>query len=356
MNNISKPKIMIVDDNVTNLSIARKALCDDYTAVLIKDGEMALAEIPNIKPELILLDVEMPGMSGFDVIKHIKTQMEEPFKSIPVIFLTAKDDGVSEFQGLNLGAVDYVRKPFSSALLKKRVELHLKLHNYSTNLENMVKEKTYHIEELQYAIVYAMSEMVERRDQDTGGHISRTSTYLGLLLTKLIEDSAYSNELLGTDIKMCAHASQMHDVGKVCISDQILLKEGKLTDEEFDIMKKHTVFGGDIIKSAMKNVRDANFLEIAEIFAVSHHEKWNGTGYPNALKGEEIPILGRMMAIVDAYDAITSKRPYKSAKTHKEAIDIIVKDSAEHFDPVMVKAFVDIASDIKNINEADFDI
>ncbi len=350
MNKSEKKKVVIIDDNVTNLSIARKALCDEYNVVLIKDGAMALLEIPNINPDLILLDVEMPGLSGFDVIKRIKNDMPEPYKNIPVIFLTAKDDGDSEYQGLNLGAVDYVIKPFSAALLKKRVELHLKLHNYSTNLEHLVEEKTSHIKELQYAIVFALSEMVEKRDHTTGGHISRTSKYLRELLMQVLNDNVYSEQLEDIDIEILSHASQMHDVGKISISDQILLKEGKLTDEEFDMMKKHTTFGGEIIRSAIKNVREVEFLEYAEIFATTHHEKWNGTGYPLGLKGENIPIAGRMMAIVDAYDAITSQRPYKKAKTHEEAVEIIIKDSGSHFDPVLVECFVKIGDDFKKIS------
>ncbi len=344
-------KVMIIDDNVTNLSIARKALFDEYSVILIKDAKMALAEIPNTNPDLILLDVEMPEMSGFEVIQKIKNEFAEPYKSIPVIFLTAKNDGSSEFQGLNLGAVDYVRKPFSAALLKKRVELHLKLHSYSTNLKNMVKEQVAHIEELQYAVVYSMSEMVERRDHTTGGHIMRTSKYLKALMQKLIDDSPYSSELAEIDINMYAHAGQMHDVGKISISDRILLKEGKLTDQEYDIMKQHTVFGWDIIKSSVKDVHNFEFLETAAMFALSHHEKWNGTGYPNKLKGTDIPICGRLMAIADAYDAIISKRPYKEAKSHEQAVHLIIADSGQHFDPVMVQAFVAAADEFEEISK-----
>ncbi len=351
MDNKAKPKVVIIDDNVTNLSLARKALGDDYHIVLIKDGAMAIAEIPNIKPDLILLDVEMPGLSGFDVIRNIKDYMPEPFKSIPIIFLTAKDDGDSEYQGLNLGAVDYVIKPFSSVLLKKRVELHLKLHNYSTNLENLVKEKTSHIKELQYAIVYTLSEMVEKRDQNTGGHILRTSRYLKALLLQAQLEGVYSGELAGVDVDLYAHASQMHDVGKICISDQILLKKDTLTNDEFDIMKKHTSYGSDIIQSAIHDVQDVEFLEIAELFAYTHHEKWNGTGYPQKLSGEDIPICGRLMAIVDAYDAITSERPYKKAKTHEEAVGILKADSGSHFDPILLQCFTTISDQFKAIHD-----
>ncbi len=345
----TKRKILIVDDNVTNLNIARKALCDDYTVVLIKDGAMALAELPKINPDLILLDIEMPGLSGFDVIKRIKGEMPDPYKSIPVIFLTAKDDGDSEYEGLNLGAVDYVTKPFSAVLLKKRVQLHLKMHDYSTNLENLVIEKTSRIKELQYAIVYALSEVVERRDQNTGGHILRTGKYMKVLLTRACKDGAYKDCLQSIDVEVYSHASQMHDVGKICVPDHILLKPGKLTSEEYDNMKKHTTFGGDIIKSAMNNAREVDFLAAADILATTHHEKWDGTGYPKGLSGEDIPIGGRIIAIVDAYDAITSKRPYKDAKAHAEAVEIIKKDSGSHFDPLLVQSFLAVASEFEDI-------
>ncbi len=344
-----KLKVVIIDDNITNLSIARKALCEEYHVVLFKDGAMAIDELPNINPDLILLDVEMPGLSGFDVIRVIKEEMQEPYCSIPVIFLTAKDDSDSEYKGLALGAVDYVSKPFSPVLLKKRVELHVKLHSYSTNLENLVKEKTSHIEELQYAIVYALSEMVERRDSGTGKHIMRTSQYLKRLLQQALLEGVYADSLCGVDVDLYGHASQMHDVGKICISDQILLKKGALTEDEFEIMKTHTTYGGEIIRSAIKDVREVAFLEVAEIFAVFHHEKWNGTGYPQKLKGEEIPIGGRLMAIVDAYDAITSERPYKKAKPHEEAVEIIRADSGSHFDPVLVQCFLAVEGSFEEI-------
>ncbi len=348
---IKTRKVMIIDDNVTNLNIARKALHDEYNIVCIKDPCTALAEIVNTNPDVILLDVEMPILDGFELIKLIKSDLTEPYRSIPIIFLTAKDDGSSEFQGLNLGAVDYVRKPFSAALLKKRVELHLKLHDYNTDLQRMVKEQVAHIEELQYAVVHSMSEMVERRDHTTGGHIVRTSRYLKALMQQLIKDSPYASELVGVDINMYASAAQMHDVGKISISDTILLKEGKLTDEEYELMKQHTTFGADIIMSSVKDVRNFVFLETAASFALYHHEKWNGKGYPKGLQGVDIPLCGRMMALADAYDAIISRRPYKVARHHSEAVEIIMKDSGEHFDPVIVNAFVTIADEFKKISQ-----
>ncbi len=357
MNSTKKQKIMVIDDNITNLNIARKALEKHYDVMLITSGEKALKVLEKSVPDLILLDVEMPGMSGFDFISIIKAK-DSNISEIPIIFVTAKDDSSSEYEGLDLGAVDYIAKPFSFPLLLKRVALHLKLtnqqqelQNYSSNLEVMVTQKTKVIQDLQYAVVQAMSDMVERRDGSTGGHIIRTKNYLKVLLEKAKEESTYKNQLEKVDTQLYAHASQMHDVGKISIPDSILLKPGRLTTDEFDMMKYHTVYGEQAIKSSMNDLEDAEFLRVASEFAISHHEKWDGSGYPNGLVGEDIPISGRLMAIVDVYDAIISKRPYKDAYTHTVACDIIHKDSGKHFDPELVKVFLNIAHVFKQISE-----
>ncbi len=355
MNAEKKPKIIVVDDNVTNLNIVRKALEDQYDLVLVPSGEKALAILAKVNPDLILLDIEMPDMDGFEVIERIK-KMPHPITEVPVIFLTARDDTRTEFEGLDLGAVDYIIKPFSFPLLLKRVELHLKLaqqqkelQNYSTNLEGMVREKTLLITQLQYAIVHGLADMVEKRDGNTGGHLARTREYLKELITKTIEEGIYP-ELNDIDVELYAHASQMHDVGKISTPDSILLKEGKLTAEEFSIMQKHTLVGSEAIRSSMKDIQDAEFLLVAAEFALSHHEKWNGTGYPNKLKGEEIPLIGRLMAIVDVYDALISQRPYKNAFSHEQAVEIVIESSGTHFDPKLVEVFSHIADTFKEIS------
>ncbi len=352
-----KNKIMIVDDNVTNLNIARKALDELYDVVLIPNGEKALAILAKVRPDIILLDVDMPGLSGFDVIKEIK-KMPVPICDIPVIFVTAKGDMNSEFEGLNLGAVDYIIKPFSFPLLQKRVELHVKLayqqnelQNYSNNLEKMVKEKTSAITEMQYAVVHALSDLVEKRDGSTGGHIYRTRTFMKILIDSVKQQNVYSEEMQNIDAELYAHASQMHDVGKISISDSILFKEGRLTEDEFNIMKKHTIIGEQAISYSMRDVQDFEFLRVAAEFAKTHHEKWNGTGYPLGLKEKEIPISGRLMAIVDVYDALISVRPYKPAMRHEQAVDIILKDCGTHFDPELVSVFMTVADTFKEISQ-----
>lgn len=349
-------RIMVVDDNVTNLNVARKALEDKYEVLPILDGQKALKIIEKKPPQLILLDVEMPGMNGFEVIGKIK-ELGSPFDEIPVIFVTAKDDTNSELEGLNLGAVDYITKPFSFHLLLKRVELHLKLasqqkqlHDYSVNLEHMVKNQTQTIQKLQYAIVHVLSDMVERRDGSTGEHLIRTSEYLKVLLGRAKERGVYHDELADADIEVYAHASKLHDVGKIAIPDGILLKEGKLSANEYEIMKTHTTEGENAIRYAMNSVEDSAFLFVAADFIGAHHEKWDGSGYPRGLAGEAIPICGRLMAIADVYDALISTRSYKPALSHEDAVRILRGGDGTHFDPVLMSVFDEVSDQFEIIS------
>lgn len=355
-------KIMVIDDNVTNLNVARKALEDLYEVLPMISGQKALKIMNKITPDLILLDVEMPEMNGFEVLKNIKS-LGNPYDEIPVIFVTGIDDNSSEFEGLNLGAVDYVTKPFSFPLLLKRVELHLKmsqqqqeLHDYSTELVSRITEQTSKIQHLQYSIVHVLSDLVERRDGSTGQHLIRTSEYLKVLLSRAKELGVYQDVLVDCDIEVYAQASKLHDLGKVEIPDGILLKDGKLTDYEFEIMKSHTTEGENAIKSALNLVGESPFLYIASNFAGSHHEKWDGRGYPRGLKGEEIPICARLMAIADVYDALISKRSYKPPMTHEIAVQILLDGNGTHFDPVLMEVFKDVSHQFHIISDKYRDI
>ncbi len=361
MSHKRRMQIMVIDDNVTNLNIARMALEEHYDVQLIPSGEKALKLFERVIPDLILLDVDMPGMNGFDVIKKIK-KSTSPVRNVPVIFVTAKDDSSSEFDGLNLGAVDYITKPFSFPLLLKRVELHIQLvkqrvelQRYSQNLEKMVEEKTKVISELQYSIVHVLSDMVERRDGSTGGHLIRTQKYLKVLLDAVQEETIYEDELSDLDVDLFTNASQLHDVGKMSIPDGILLKPGKLTNEEFEIMKTHTTLGENAIRYAMSSVQEKKFLELAASFAGSHHERWDGKGYPRALCQRDIPIAGRLMAIVDVYDALISERPYKKPFSHEKAVDIIMSDRGTHFDPLLIDVFEKVTDVFQRIAIANAD-
>ena len=338
-------KIIMVDDNITTLTIAKNALIDEYDVVTAPSAKKLFQLLEKFSPDLILLDIEMPEMSGYEAIEILKK--EEKTADIPVIFLSANIDPESEVKGLSLGAIDYITKPFSRELLLKRLEVHLlveaqrkELKNYSQNLEKMVDKKTKTVFELQNAILKIVVELVESRDNITGSHVGRTQNFLGLFVGYLLKNNIYTDELSKWDINLFVMSSQLHDVGKISISDSVLKKPGKLTDEEFEEMKKHTVYGRDIIEKIEKSTPENAFLKHAKILANSHHEKWDGSGYPSGLKGEEIPLQGRLMTIFDVYDALVNDRPYKKAFTHEESIEIIKDGRGRHFDPQLIDIFL----------------
>ncbi|AEF84555.1 response regulator [Treponema primitia ZAS-2] len=336
--------IMLVDDNLTNLSIGKDMLKEHYDVFPIPSAEKLFAILGKVKPDLILLDVEMPGMDGYETIKKLKSDTET--KDIPVIFLTAKSDTGSELEGLSLGAIDYVFKPFSPPLLIKRIENHLllqsqqaELKDFNDNLQEMVRKRTEQVFDLQNAVLASVAELVEFRDDVTGGHIMRTQRYLKLLMEKILEKRVYWEETSTWNQEFLIPSAQLHDVGKIGISDTILNKPGKLTSEEFEIMKKHAEIGERAIEGIMKTTKEHDFLIHAKIFAGAHHEKWDGSGYPRGLKGEAIPLQGRIMAIADVYDALIALRPYKAPMSTEQANSIIMEGRGVHFDPVLVDLF-----------------
>ncbi len=347
-------KIMVVDDSSTVVKIIRRILEDKHEIITADSGSDALKKLENVTPDLILLDVEMPDMDGFETIKRIKAS--ERLKEIPVVFLTAKTDIEFEVEAFGLGAVDYINKPFATPLLLKRVELQLSLvaqrqalSDYNNNLQEMVAEKTEIIKELQYAIVYTLSELVEMRDSTTGGHVMRTRRLYELILEYMNKNNIYQDELHNIEPKLLIEASHLHDIGKVAIPDAILLKPGSLTQDEFEIMKTHSTIGYNAITGAMSLTRDKAFLNFAAQVALTHHERWDGSGYPQGLKGRDIPISGRIMALVDVYDALLSKRPYKKALSHDEACKIIISEKGSHFDPLLIDVFEKLGEDFQNI-------
>jgi putative two-component system response regulator len=340
--------IFLVDDNITNLTMGRNVLAGHYNVATVDSGERMLKMLEKNIPDMILLDVEMPEMNGYDAIKIIKSKEET--KNIPIIFLTAKSDSDSELEGLSLGAIDYIIKPFSPPLLLKRIETHLlvesqkkELLNYNKNLHSLVEAKTKTVLELQNAILRAMAELVENRDDTTGRHLERTQSYLGLLIDATTKRGLYVEEVRGWNIDLVLLSSQLHDVGKIMVKDEILKKNGKLTEEEFAEIKRHTFCGEKIIEKIKRNATEHEFLEHARIFAATHHEKWDGSGYPRGLKGLGIPLQGRLMAVADVYDALVSDRPYKKAFPHEEAVKIISENRGTHFDPDLVDVFIEIS-------------
>jgi len=326
--------VFIVDDNDTNLMAAKLALSGIYKTFALPSSERMFQLLERLTPDLILLDVDMPEMDGYQTIQTLKSSSKH--KSIPVIFLTAKQDAESEIRGFELGALDYINKPFSPPVLVRRIETHIET-------DKLIKQGQAKIFELHNATITVISDMVEKRDTVTGGHIERTQMYLEILIDALIRGEVYTEEIHAWDLNLLLPSAQLHDVGKITISDTILNKPGKLSDEEFELIKTHTTEGERIIDLITERTQDEGFLRHARLFAGCHHEKWNGKGYPRGLQGTDIPLEGRIMAVVDVYDALVCDRPYKKPFSHEEAVEIITKDSGTHFDPSIISVFTEVA-------------
>jgi len=349
-----RSKIIMVDDDITNLSVGKNALVDKFDVFTAPSGAKLFRLLDKLTPDLILLDIEMPQMDGYEIIQELKSNPGT--ENIPIIFMTALIDPESEIKGLSLGAVDYITKPFSRELLLKRIELHMliekqrrELKNYSQNLEKIVSKKTKTVLDLQNAILKTVAELVESRDNITGGHIERTQEYLILFIDLLFEDGIHTEELSMWDIRQFVISAQLHDVGKISIKDSILLKPGRLSKKEYEEMKRHTIYGVNIIEKIEVSTPESAFLKHAKILAGSHHERWDGTGYPHGLKGDEIPLEGRLMAIIDVYDALTNERPYKKPYTHEKTIKAIKRGSGTHFEPALVDVFLAHEKEFKGI-------
>jgi len=331
--------ILIVDDVVDNIQIAMNMLKEEnYNLTFALSGKEALSLIESNRFDMILLDIMMPDIDGFAVCERIK-QMSG-YRDVPVIFVTAKLDVDSIANGFKVGAVDYVTKPFQADELMARVRTHLELHqarlvleehnlSLQVKVEHERKRLIQEIEEGQKELIWILTEMMESCSSETGEHIKRMSRMVALLADK---HPALTQE----DSKILYHASPMHDIGKVVIPDAILHKPGKLTDEEFKIMKTHTTAAHEFLKSSKRKL-----IQAADIIAMQHHEKWNGTGYPNALKGEDIHIYGRIVAMIDVFDALTHKRSYKEAWSTQEAVVHIKGQKGTHFDPEIVDIFME---------------
>jgi putative two-component system response regulator len=351
---VERETVFLVDDDPTNLAVGKSALVEHYKVFTLNSGKLLLKMLEKTIPDLILLDVEMPELNGYETIKAIKSKEET--ENIPVIFLTAKSDGESELEGLSLGAIDYITKPFSPPLLLKRIEVHLlvesqklELRKYNNHLQEMVEEKTRSVVKLQDAILKTMIELVERRDYTTGGHIERTTCYLNILLKAMQKGNLQKEKISSWNLDLVLQSAQLHDLGKIAINDNILQKPGRLTSDEFEEIKKHTVVGKEVIEKIKKSSGEQAFLEHAGIFAATHHEKFDGSGYPKGLKGKEIPLQGRLLAIADVYDALVSERPYKKAFSHEEAVDIITEGRGTHFDSELIDLFLGVSDEFKNV-------
>ena len=322
--------IFVVDDSDTNLSMAEAALESHYRVMTIPSAPRMFALLEKIKPDLILLDIEMPDINGFQALEKLKSNIY--WASIPVIFLTGRTDAEVEVLGFEKGAVDFVTKPFSGPVLLNRIKTHL-------DIDTIIRDRTGQLNRLQTSIVSVLANMVENRDKGTGKHIERTSEYIKILIREMKSRGIYSDELQTWEEDIIVESAKMHDLGKISITDVLINKPGKLTPEEFEIMKSHVVEGERIIGEIISQTGDVEYLRNAKLFAGTHHERWDGKGYPRGLEGEDIPLHGRIMAIVDVYDALVSERPYKKIFTDEEAVEIIMEGAGSHFDPKIAEVF-----------------
>jgi len=333
--------IFVVDDNDTNLSMAKEALKEQYRVMTLPSAGKMFALMEKVAPDLILLDIEMPEMDGFEALQRLKKNPSQA--DIPIIFLTSMTDSEVEARGFQMGVVDFITKPFSTPVLRNRIKTHL-------DIDGLIRERTAKLQRLQNGIVFVLADMVENRDKTTGGHIERTTAYIDILINAMLERGVYTDDICDIDFESFVSSARLHDVGKIAITDGILNKPGKLTDDEFSVMKTHTVEGEQVVDQIVcRTAADEAFLWNAKMFTGYHHERWDGTGYPHGLAGKDIPIQGRIMALVDVYDALISERPYKKAFTHEDAIKIIMEGAGKHFDPAIAEVFYTMQEQFRTI-------
>lgn len=334
--------IFIVDDSDVNLSVAERGLENYYNVITIPSGQGLFRMLEKLIPDLIVLDILMPQMDGFQVLERLKAIDE--YKDIPIIFLTGVSNERTEIQGFQMGAVDFIHKPFSIPVLLNRINLHL-------NVAGVIKDRTKALENAHRSLLFVLSDIIESRDKGTGGHVFRTTQYVLALIKAMRRQGVYAEEMEDWDIHDVAHCAALHDVGKITIADSILNKPGKLSIEEFTEMKNHASSGAHIIDRIINRTGEDKFLRDSRIFAEYHHENWDGTGYPHGLKGEEIPLLGRILAIADVYDALVTARSYKKPFTDEEATKIMMEEKGKKFDPRIADVFYSIREKFVEIHQ-----
>jgi putative two-component system response regulator len=353
---MEKPTLLVVDDTAENLQLMNALLRDSYRVILATSGDACLKlarQLPH--PDLILLDIMMPGMDGFETCRQLKADLQT--SQIPVIFLTAMDQERDQEEGFRCGCVDFITKPISPALTLARVATHVSLKQandqlarQNRSLNEEVKRRTLEVQQVQDVTILAMASLAETRDNETGMHIRRTQNYVKALAEGLLNHPDYGSELDTEAIELLYKSAPLHDIGKVGIVDGILLKPGKLTSDEFEQMKQHTVLGARIIASAERKLQTpSSFLRYAREIAHYHHENWDGSGYPDRLAGQAIPLSARLMAVADVYDALISKRCYKEAFDHETASRMIMAEEGRKFDPTVLEVFQSKADQFRAI-------
>ncbi|MCL2019733.1 MAG: response regulator [Oscillospiraceae bacterium] len=373
MNDLKKPIILAVDDDPIILNTVMATLKEGYKVIPFTSAVAALKYLQANSADLILLDCSMPDMTGFEMFRQILADIK--LKEIPVIFLTGETDGGGEAAALQTGAVDYITKPIRSQALLTRISVQLELYNYRKNLEKLVEEKTSMLNEAlnllktrEDVTLNLLAQITELRDCDTGAHIERTTEFVKIIVEDLLKNPSEGYALTPQEAEDIIKSAKLHDLGKIAIPDNILLKAGKLTDDEFETIKTHPEAGRKLLSRTIDGMKSVNihrisdedserlissdsFLKTALDITYGHHEKWSGEGYPLGLSGNDIPLSARIVALADVYDALTSERPYKKAFSHEESASIIKKDSGRHFDPHLVNIFIKHNRDFENVSD-----
>lgn len=346
----NKELILLVDDDISNLKRAQKILGGEYRISATSSGKMALSVLSKVTPQLILLDVNMPEMDGFETFEAIKAF--EGGSSIPVVFLTGDSDAETETKCFEAGATDFIAKPFVPQVLISRVKRILENKHYQDDLEEMVSSQVETITRIQNEVITGIANLIESRDGSTGLHVKNTQNYVRVLTKELRKRGMYPDILDQEYETNTIKASVLHDIGKIKIPDAILQKPGRLDDEEFVIMKTHAALGGEIIEKIISNVEDEKYVEIAGQIARSHHERWDGKGYPDGMAGEDIPLCARIMAVADVFDALYQERCYKPPiRPISKVFDILEENSGTQFDPNIMKVFLELKKEIEEISE-----
>lgn len=365
----ARATILVVDDMPENLEMIGGLLEPLYTVRLAQSGEQALrAAREKPIPDLILLDIMMPEMDGYAVLARLRTSPAT--SAIPVIFVTAMSDDEDEQHGLDLGVADYMHKPMRPAILLARVrnQLELKqgrdrLEDWNGSLQREVRRRMRENEVVRDVTLHALATLAERRDGSTGNHLYRTKSFVHALGAQLLRSNLYVDQLDAGQLEQMVRAAPLHDVGKVGIPDEILLKPGKLTADEFEIMKGHACIGAEAIGDAISRASyesgydeattgaALDFLRVAQEIAASHHEKWDGSGYPLGLSGQAIPLAARLMAVADVFDALSTKRVYKDSWDLERVNDYLRQESGKHFDPALIEAYLAIRDEFRTIAE-----
>jgi putative two-component system response regulator len=337
-----KNSVLIVDDMDMNRMILESILCDDYNIFQAENGLEAIDFLYNAVelPAIVLLDIMMPEMDGFEVLDLIKSNART--SGIPVVFITAADIESTETRGLRSGAVDYVSKPFNPEVVKARVDNHIELKRYRDNLEETVEKKVLELIRSRENMLETLATVIEYRNLESGHHVKRTSILSRNLVNRMLDFPYYSRQLNELHPESLLKAVPIHDIGKIGVPDNVLLKPGRLTDDEFKIIKTHTTIGSDIIDTLLAKEQGDEYLLHCRDICRYHHERFDGKGYPDGMTGEDIPLSARILSIVDVYDALVNSRVYKPALPHAEAVQIIMKGAGSQFDPEIIKIFYEI--------------